>query len=174
VSDGPASSRPPASAPPIPGTGTGTAADPARGLAIELPVSMVQRVSSETAALEQAAFGGANRRRFTRLTVNISAFCHIDGVPTEQAVGDLSTGGMMLHLTTPTEVGKRVRVLLALPYISGQKLCSLAGPVRWVRPGGPEGANCSAGVEFDVDVNPADLDTLRGFLMLWGSPRSRE
>lgn len=142
--------------------------DAARGLVVALPVAVVDHVSSTPRSGDGAP---ADRRRQSRLAVNISAYCHIEGVPTEQAVGDLSLQGMLLQLSTHAEVGKRVRVLLSLPFVGGQKLCSLAGTVRWIEapttPGGPT----AAGVQFDPDVNLADLETLGGFLLLWGLPR---
>jgi len=140
------------------------------GLSVNLPVAVVEHVNASSRLSEGSA--PSDRRRHGRLAVNVSAYCHIDGVPTEQAVGDLSTTGMQLFLGTTPVLGKRVRILLSLPYLGGQKLCSLTGTVRWTAPNGPPPA-CAAGVAFDPDVNPADLETLRGFLVLWGSPASR-
>ena len=136
----------------------------AEGLHYELPVSL-------TAASEDDA-AAAERRRYPRMELGLSAHCQIDGVVSQEALGDLSIGGLYLRTTAPTRIGARVRVVLGLPHIGGQRVCSLSGAVVWIDKG-PDGTIRGAGVEFDHETDSQDHDVLRGFLALWGTPGPR-
>ena len=109
-----------------------------------------------------------NRRQTPRLELGLWAHCQIDGVVSQEALDDLSASGLYLRTSTAMKVGARVRVVLGLPYIGGQRVCSLAGRVVWVDRTGEkiEGA----GVKFDHETDGADAELLRGFLALWSTP----
>lgn len=109
------------------------------------------------------------KRRYPRLPLGLTAHCQIDGVVSQEALGNLSVGGLYLRVSREVRVGARVRIVLGLPYIGGQRVCSLAGRVVWVDRM-PDGAVRGAGVEFDQETDPADQELLRGFLALWGPP----
>ncbi len=108
------------------------------------------------------------RRQSLRLPLGLWAHCQIEGVVSQQALGDLSAGGLYLHTTTPTRIGARVRIVLGLPYIGGQRVCSLSGKVIWVDE--ENGQTAGAGIAFDHETDEADAELLRGFLALWGTP----
>ena len=131
------------------------------GLHVELPVSVDRRPAE-----------GADRRRHPCLQLGLSAHCQIDGVVSQEALGDLSVGGLYLNTTVQARIGARVRVVLGLPHIGGQRVCSLSGTVVWVDRGA-DGQVRGAGVEFDHETDRQDHEVLRGFLALWGTPAPR-
>ena len=114
--------------------------------------------------------GGIERRRDPRMPLGLWAHCQIDGAVSEQALGDLSVSGLYLRMSTAPRMGARVRIVLGLPYISGQRVCSLAGEIVWIDRKGDEVRG--AGVQFDHETDSADNELLRGFLSLWGVPVS--
>ena len=127
-------------------------------------------VSSEPGELESVERepGKPERRQHGRLPLGLWAHCQIDGVVSQQALGDLSATGLYIRLNAAPRVGARVRVVLGLPYISGQRVCSLSGRVIWVD---REGNTVrGAGVQFDHETDGADHELLEGFLALWGLP----
>jgi Tfp pilus assembly protein PilZ len=131
------------------------------GLHVELPVSV-----------EAKSGDGSDRRRHPRLQLGLSAHCQIDGVVSQEALGDLSVGGLYLHTSAQVRIGARVRVVLGLPHIGGQRVCSLSGTVVWIDR--VEGGKVrGAGVEFDHETDRQDHEVLRGFLALWGTPAPR-
>ena len=113
-----------------------------------------------------------NRRRHRRLEVGLSAHCQIDGVVSQEALGDLSESGLYLRTRACSKIGARVRVVLGLPHIGGQRVCSLSGTVAWIDKG-PDGELLGAGVEFDHETDRQDYELLCGFLSLWGEPVPR-
>jgi len=115
--------------------------------------------------IRESAYLADERRRHHRLEVGLWAHCQIDGVVSQEALGDLSATGLFLCTGAALPIGARVRVVLGLPYIGGQRVCSLAGRVVWLEREGDhvEGA----GVEFDQETDSADAELLRGFLALW-------
>jgi hypothetical protein len=132
-----------------------------RDLVVEAPLLPLTRRDELT---------GAERREHPRLPLGLWAHCQIDGVVSQEALGDLSIGGLYLRTTTAAGLGARVRIVLGLPYIGGQRVCSLSGHVVWVD---KDGANVRGlGVKFDQETDSADKMLLRGFLSLWGMPRS--
>ncbi len=139
-------------------------------LVVELPVSITDKVDETTRKLEEQK-RLIERRRHPRLSVGLTAHCQIDGIVSQEALGDLSVGGLYLRTSAAVRQGARVRIVLGLPYIGGQRVCSLAGRVAWVNRG-EMGEVRGAGVEFDQETESADYELLRGFLELWGSPRS--
>lgn len=134
------------------------------------PGELVVELSVELAAQSAPEPAGADRRQFERLELGLSAHCQIDGIVSQEALGDLSTGGLYLRTSAQLRVGARVRVVLGLPYIGGQRVCSLAGGIVWIDRG-PDGGVRGAGVEFDHETDTADRELLDGFLSLWGTPR---
>lgn len=112
---------------------------------------------------------GAELRRMPRLPLGLSAHCQIDGIVAQHALGDLSTGGLYLRTSTPLRLGARARIVLGLPYIGGQRVCTLSATVlRLDREGGEDGPVRGAGLGFDETDGP-DHELLVGFLLLWGS-----
>ena len=107
-----------------------------------------------------------DRRRNLRLPLELWAHCQVDGVVAQRALGDLSSKGLYLYTRDRVPVGARVRVALGLPYIGGQRVCSLSGRVVWIDT--DETGVCGAGVTFDQETDVADAELLRGFLELWG------
>lgn len=136
----------------------------AEGLHYELAVSL--------ASTPEDAAKAAERRRYPRMELGLSAHCQIDGVVSQEALGDLSIGGLYLRTSAPARIGARVRVVLGLPHIGGQRVCSLAGAIVWIDKN-PDGQVRGAGVEFDHETDSQDHDVLRGFLALWGTPAPR-
>ena len=110
----------------------------------------------------------ADRRGGARLELGLWAHCQIDGTVSQEALDDLSATGLYLRTSSPLKVGARVRVVLGLPYIGGQRVCSLAGRVVWVDRHGDKVEG--AGVKFDHETDGADAELLRGFLALWSTP----
>jgi hypothetical protein len=132
----------------------------------ELHVEIPVQVGAGTSA------GTDNRRRHDRLEVGLSAHCQIDGVVSQEALGDLSMGGLYLRTSTNVRIGARVRVVLGLPYFGSQRVCSLNGTIVWIDRN-REGAALGAGVEFDHETSETDQQLLAGFLTLWGTPGPR-
>jgi hypothetical protein len=117
--------------------------------------------------VQLTAAAGENKRRHPRLPLGLAAHCQLDGVVSQEALGDLSASGLYLRTTSELRTGTRIRIVLGLPYIGGQRVCTLSGQIVWVDRGS-EGAVRGAGVEFD-ESDSNDLDLLRGFLALWGA-----
>lgn len=114
---------------------------------------------------------GIERRRDPRMPLGLWAHCQIDGVVSQRALGDLSVSGLYLRMNVAPRMGARIRIVLGLPYISGQRVCSLSGRIVWVH---VEGSIVhGAGVQFDHETDSADHDLLKGFLALWGVPAKR-
>jgi hypothetical protein len=111
---------------------------------------------------------GGNQRLHPRLACGLSAHCQIDGRVSQDALGDLSAGGLYLRTREALQIGARVRIVLGLPYIGGQRICSLSGRVMWLDRD-PEGVVTGCGVQFDAETDSADHELLRGFLALWGT-----
>src|SRR3954470_16755245 len=109
----------------------------------DLPIT----VSGEVQPVKPA---GSERRHHGRLPLGLWAQCQIDGVVTQEALGDLSAGGLYLRTTAPLRMGARVRIVLGLPYVSGQRVCSLAGHIVWVDRDGE--TVLGAGVSFDQET----------------------
>jgi Tfp pilus assembly protein PilZ len=138
-------------------------------LHVQLPVQIADRVDDDARKLEAVA-RGRERRAHPRLSLGLSAHCQIDGIVSQEALGDLSEGGLFLQTTAPVRIGSRVRIVLGLPYIGGQRVCSLAGHVvRLIEDGNAQ--THGAGVQFDQETDTADRELLRGFLALWGTRR---
>lgn len=132
-----------------------------RDLVVEAPLLPLTRGDELT---------GAERRENPRLPLGLWAHCQIEGMVSQEALGDLSVGGLYLRTSNPAGMGARVRIVLGLPYIGGQRVCSLSGHVVWVD---KDGANVRGlGVKFDHETDGADMHLLRGFLALWGMPRT--
>lgn len=108
-------------------------------------------------------------RAHPRLPLGLPAHCWIDGIVSQESLGDLSAGGLYLRTRSRVRPGARVRVVLGLPYIGGQRVCSLSGRIVWVDRRGDEVRG--AGVQFDHETDSADQELLRGFLALWGPSR---
>lgn len=134
---------------------------PGRDLVVQAPMLPLTRGDALTAA---------ERREHPRLPLGLWAHCQIDGMVSQEALGDLSVGGLYLRTTNPVQLGARVRVVLGLPYIGGQRVCSLSGQVVWVDRG--EARVKGIGVKFDHETGSADAELLRGFLSLWGQPKA--
>ena len=132
----------------------------ARDLVIEAPMLPLTRADALTAA---------ERREYPRLPLGLWAHCQIDGMVSQEALGDLSVGGLYLRTSNPAPMGARVRIVLGLPYIGGQRVCSLAGRVVWVDRNSAQIKGL--GVQFDEETGNADAQLLRGFLALWGCQR---
>ncbi len=132
-------------------------------LHVEIPVQVGEELSEAS---------GADRRRYDRLEVGLSAHCQIDGVVSQEALGDLSMGGLYLRTSTNVRIGARVRVVLGLPYFGSQRVCSLTGTIVWIDRAG-DGRVTGAGVEFDHETSSGDQQLLAGFLTLWGTPAPR-
>ena len=109
---------------------------------------------------------GVPRRAHERLPLGLSAHGQIDGVVVHLELGNVSAGGLYLRTEMDLARGARVRAVLALPYIGGQRLCTLSGRVAWLDRD-ESGKIRGAGVRFDADNSPADRELLRGFLALW-------
>ena len=114
---------------------------------------------------------GAERRVAHRLELGLAAHCQIDGAVSQESLGDLSSGGLYLRITRPIRMGAKVRVVLGLPYIGGQRVCSLGGVVVWLDREA-DGRQRGVGVQFDHDTDPADRELVDGFLALWSSHRA--
>src|SRR3954467_13177035 len=114
-------------------------------------VGLPMTVSSEAEDQVERAPGVAERRQHTRLPLGLWAHCQIDGVVSQEALGDLSVGGLYLRTSTPVKMGARVRIVLGLPYIGGQRVCSLSGRVAWIDNEGE--AIQGAGVSFDQETD---------------------
>jgi hypothetical protein len=135
---------------------------------LELPVQVVDKVEATPGPAPAPAV--EEHRRTPRLPLGLWAHCQIDGVVSQQALGDLSSTGLYIRLNAAPRIGARVRVVLGLPYISGQRVCSLSGRVVWLD---REGETVrGAGVQFDHETDSADHELLEGFLALWGLPHS--
>jgi hypothetical protein len=134
-------------------------------LVLEVPVQL------DSPAGESALREEPDRRSHPRLTLGLWAHCQIDGIVSQEALGDLSAGGLYLRTTAQVREGARARIVLGLPYIGGQRVCSLSGSIAWVDVQ-PDGALHGAGVRFDQETDSADHQLLEGFLALWGSPRA--
>src|SRR3954470_14137757 len=91
----------------------------------DLPIT----VSGEVQPVKPA---GSERRHHGRLPLGLWAHCQIDGVVSQEALGDLSIGGLYLRSPANIKEGARVRIVLGLPYIGGQRVCSLSGRVAWI------------------------------------------
>ena len=130
-------------------------------------VRMKMAVSAGPHEAFERSPGEDERREHARLPLGLWAQCQIDGVVSQEALGDLSIGGLYLYTKAPAREGARVRVVIGLPYIGGQRVCSLSGQVVWVDRDstGVRGA----GVAFDQETDVADQELLRGFLALWGT-----
>jgi hypothetical protein len=137
---------------------------------LEVPVQVVDKV--EATPGPGAAPSVDDRRRTPRLPLGLWAHCQIDGVVSQQALGDLSATGLYIRIGTAPRVGARVRIVLGLPYISGQRVCSLSGRITWVDREGD--VVRGAGVQFDHETDGADHELLEGFLALWGLPHPDE
>ena len=111
---------------------------------------------------------GSERRIAHRLELGLAAHCQIDGAVSQESLGDLSSGGLYLRITRPVRMGAKVRVVLGLPYIGGQRVCSLSGTVVWQDREG-DGRLRGVGVQFDHDTDQADRELVDGFLALWSS-----
>src|SRR3954469_5009524 len=98
--------------------------------------------------------GKPERRQHGRLPLGLWAHCQIDGVVSQEALGDLSVGGLYLRTAAEVKEGARVSIILGLPYIGGQRVCSLSGRVTWVDRNGA--AVVGAGVSFDHETDGAD------------------
>lgn len=123
--------------------------------------------SEEPSDLVEREPGKVERRQHGRLPLGLWAHCQIDGVVSQEALGDLSVGGLYLRTAAAVKEGARIRIVLGLPYIGGQRVCSLSGRVTWVDRKGDQ--VLGAGVSFDQETDSADAELLRGFLALWGS-----
>ena len=111
------------------------------------------------------------RRRSLRLELGLAAHCQIDGVVSQESLGDLSEGGLYLRISRPVGLGVKVRVVLGLPYIGGQRVCSLSGTVVW-SDRNADGSQRGVGVQFDHETDAADRELVEGFLALWMPPGS--
>lgn len=107
-----------------------------------------------------------DRRHEPRLALGLAAHCQVDGVVSQETLGDLSADGLYLQTSQPWKVGARVRLVVGLPYFDGQRVCSLSGDVTWVDHGA-DGAVTGAGIRFDRETSVADKELVRGFLSLW-------
>lgn len=108
------------------------------------------------------------RRLHRRLSVGLQAHCQIDGIVSQEVLGNLSEGGLFLRTRAQLREGSRVRIVIGLPYIGGQRVCSLSGFVAWVARDDVTGTVSGAGVTIDVaDTDDADEALLKGFLDLW-------
>jgi len=108
--------------------------------------------------------------RDPRLAVGLSAHCQIEGIVSQEALGDLSEGGLYLRTSSQVRESSRIRVVLGLPYIGGQRVCSLSGRIVRVDRDA-QGRVQGAAVQFDHETDGADHELLRGFLALWGTAR---
>jgi hypothetical protein len=133
---------------------------------IELPIQIQEGI--EHAEPPPLMKTGADRRMKPRLPLGLWAHCQIDGTMSQQALGDLSVTGLYLRMTEAPRMGARVRIVLGLPYISGQRVCSLSGRIVWIDRTGE--IIRGAGVQFDHETDSADHELLEGFLALWGLP----
>ncbi len=139
---------------------------------LEVPVQLTDRAEELPREVELTpgpAFD-PDRRTNSRLPLGLWAHCQIDGVVSQEALGDLSQGGLFLRTQYPGRIGVRVRIVLGLPYIGGQRVCSLSGRVVWIEKT-PTGTQVGLGVQFDHETDSADHQLLHGFLALWGLPR---
>lgn len=107
------------------------------------------------------------RRVHRRLSVGLQAHCQIDGLVSHEVLGNLSEGGLFLRTSAQVQEGSRVRIVIGLPYIGGQRVCSLSGCIVWVARDAA-GRVSGAGVAIDAaDTDDADEALLKGFLDLW-------
>lgn len=107
------------------------------------------------------------RRAYSRLAVGLWAQCQVDGAVIPAALANLSETGLQLRSGTPLRKGARVRAVVGLPFLGGQKVLSLSGQLAWVQ---PEEGGSVAGLRFDQETDAADRELLRAFLALWAPP----
>lgn len=114
----------------------------------------------------------SEKRRDTRVAVELTAHCQIGHAFHRLPVVDLSRGGLRLETSNRHQEGTPVRVALAVPSSSeddGLHFCTLSGQVAhnamdaWGRPLG-------VGVRFEETVRgDADLEALRHYLRSLGA-----
>ena len=132
-------------------------------------VDQAQVMAPDIDAGTRRAIEGFQRRRSLRLELGLAAHCQIDGVVSQESLGDLSQGGLYLRITRPVALGTKVRVVLGLPYIGGQRVCSLSGVAVW-NDLEPTGVPRGVGVQFDHETDAADRELVEGFLAVWMPP----
>lgn len=114
----------------------------------------------------------SEKRRDTRVSVELTAHCQIGHAFHRLPVSDLSRGGLRLETVEHHREGTPVRVALAVPSPSeeaGLHFCTLSGQVAH-NAVDPRGRPLGVGVRFvDPDPNDDDLEALRAYLRTLGA-----
>lgn len=114
----------------------------------------------------------SEKRRDTRVTVELTAHCQIGHAFHRLPVSDLSRGGLRLETVDHHQEGTPVRVALAVPSPSeeaGLRFCTLSGQVAH-NAVDPWGHPLGVGVRFvEPERRDADLEALRAYLQSLGA-----
>lgn len=114
----------------------------------------------------------SEKRRDTRVSVELTAHCQIGHAFHRLPVSDLSRGGLRLETAEHHQEGTPVRVALAVPSPveeAGLHFCTLSGQVAH-NAVDPRGRPLGVGVRFvEADRGDSDLEALRAYLRSLGA-----